>query len=135
MVSLSGKRVLITGASSGIGKAFARELARRGAVLAVAARRADALAALADEVERAGGVRPVVLTADLSLRADQIYPTTLSEFDITVTGRPDGIIRILPGDAGQDRPALAFEVAGGDSLSRIDQLLKRASDLAGDEDA
>jgi short-subunit dehydrogenase len=60
--------VLVTGASSGIGRALALELAARGAVLAVSARRFDLLHELADEAERAGGVRPAVLPADLSRR-------------------------------------------------------------------
>lgn len=64
--SLRGKRVLLTGASSGIGRALAVELAARGAVLVVAARRADLLEALADEIAAAGHLRPTVAPADLS---------------------------------------------------------------------
>lgn len=65
-IELSGSRALVTGASSGIGRAIARALAEKGVRLAVAARREPALTALADEIEAAGGARPVVLTADLS---------------------------------------------------------------------
>jgi filamentous hemagglutinin len=40
------------------------------------------------------------LTAgDLTLTADQVYPTTLSQFRIAVEGRPDGLLSLLPGDA------------------------------------
>ncbi|MBN9449890.1 MAG: SDR family oxidoreductase, partial [Bosea sp.] len=46
---LKGKRVLVTGASSGLGAHFARLLAERGAHVAAAARRTDRLAALARE--------------------------------------------------------------------------------------
>ncbi len=46
-MSLNGKLVWITGASSGIGAEVALELARRGARVVVTARRADALDALA----------------------------------------------------------------------------------------
>lgn len=63
---LDGKRALVTGASSGIGKAIAWELARRGMKLAIAARRVQSLEKLADEIARAGHTKPVVLAADLS---------------------------------------------------------------------
>src|SRR5262245_21436135 len=65
-MKLEGKRALVTGASSGIGRAIARELGRRGVVLALAARRTPALESLAAEISAEGGTRPVVLTADLS---------------------------------------------------------------------
>src|SRR2546423_11038137 len=56
---LTGSRVLLTGASSGIGRELAKELAARGAVLAIAARRRPLLEQLADEI---GG--PGVIEAD-----------------------------------------------------------------------
>jgi short-subunit dehydrogenase len=59
------KVVLITGASSGIGRGFATELARRGAAVGVLARRADQLHALVKEIEANGG-RAVALPADVT---------------------------------------------------------------------
>ncbi len=56
---------LITGASSGIGLEIARVFARNGHRLATAARRADRLDALADEIASAGKPRPLVLAIDL----------------------------------------------------------------------
>ena len=47
--------VLVTGASSGIGRALVLEYARRGAQVVAAARREDELTALCDEVKAAGG--------------------------------------------------------------------------------
>jgi NAD(P)-dependent dehydrogenase (short-subunit alcohol dehydrogenase family) len=51
---LSGKVALVTGASSGLGVHFARTLASAGASVAIAARRADRLASLQAELQKAG---------------------------------------------------------------------------------
>jgi short-subunit dehydrogenase len=58
------KVVLVTGASSGIGRALAVELGRRGARVGLTARRADELLKVAAEVERAGG-EALALAADV----------------------------------------------------------------------
>jgi NAD(P)-dependent dehydrogenase (short-subunit alcohol dehydrogenase family) len=54
-VDLAGKRILLTGASSGIGEAAAEKLARRGATVVVVARRQDLLEEVADRIVAAGG--------------------------------------------------------------------------------
>jgi short-subunit dehydrogenase len=61
--------VLITGASSGIGRAVAVELGRRGASVALLARRAGELVKVAEEVEREGG-RALTLPADVRVAAE-----------------------------------------------------------------
>lgn len=60
--NISGKVVVITGASSGLGEAAARLLADRGASVVLGARRADRLQALADELSRSGGKALAVAT-------------------------------------------------------------------------
>ena len=50
--NLQGKTALITGASSGLGVRFARVLAAAGARVIITARRADRLAALAEEITK-----------------------------------------------------------------------------------
>ncbi|MBF6327402.1 SDR family NAD(P)-dependent oxidoreductase [Nocardia transvalensis] len=52
---LTGKHVLITGASSGIGRAAAVAVAAKGAVVFLLARRSEELEAVVDEIEAAGG--------------------------------------------------------------------------------
>jgi short-subunit dehydrogenase len=67
-VKLADQRILITGASSGIGRAMVIELAAEGVHLALVARRQALLEQLAEELARSGYERPVVLVADLSQR-------------------------------------------------------------------
>jgi short-subunit dehydrogenase len=82
---LSGKVIVLTGASSGFGKGAAIELARRGAKLVLAARRADLLDELAKACE-AEGAEAISCATDVSRRGDI---ERLADAALTSFGRID----------------------------------------------
>ncbi len=96
-MELQGKRALVTGASSGIGREIARALAREGGSLAIAARREHLLNSLADEIASwAGATRPVVIKVDLSERGAAAWLagdaiSTLGRIDILVNNAGGGV--------------------------------------------
>ena len=63
--TIDGKRAIVTGASSGIGRELARELCRRGADLVITARREDRLRELVDEL-RARGRKAEYVAGDIA---------------------------------------------------------------------
>ncbi|MBT2500120.1 SDR family oxidoreductase [Agromyces sp. ISL-38] len=76
-IDYRNQTTIVTGASSGLGAEFARQLAARGSNLVLVARRAGRLESLADELTRAHGVTVTVIARDLgqpdagrSLRAE-----------------------------------------------------------------
>src|SRR2546428_4102125 len=68
-LGLQGKRAIVTGGSLGIGKAIARELAREGADVAIAARTKDQLEATARELAAETGRRVIPVVADVTSKA------------------------------------------------------------------
>jgi uncharacterized protein len=94
---LNGSYTLLTGASSGIGRALALQLARRDVRLAIVARRTELLESLADEIQSAGNPRPAVITADLSQRG---AAAQLARQSVEALGRVDVLINNAGGGAG-----------------------------------
>ncbi|HYW03524.1 MAG TPA: SDR family oxidoreductase [Gammaproteobacteria bacterium] len=80
------KSIMITGASSGIGRALALELARRGYALGLAARRAEALDALAGEIRQKHGERCTVETRPLDVTDYDAVPRVLGELADSLGG-------------------------------------------------
>ena len=91
---LEGRRAIVTGASRGIGAEIARAMARAGAAVVLAARDAEALARVADEIARRGG-RAVAVPTDVSDPAavERMVATAVDELgglDIAVNDAAGG---------------------------------------------
>jgi len=102
MANLEGRIALVTGASQGIGRACALELARAGATVAVAARNEAKLAEVAAEIESAGG-KAAAFSLDVS-SADSISASAkaiLEKF---------GKVEILVNNAGITRDGLVLRM-------------------------
>jgi short-subunit dehydrogenase len=96
-MDIKGKVVIVTGASSGIGEATARQFAREGAKVVLAARRVDRLQSLAQEIAAMGtGAETLVVQADLSKLEDiqSLINQTLEKY---------GRIDVLVNNAGFGR--------------------------------
>ncbi len=85
MTILEGKVALVTGASSGIGRATAKVMAAHGAKVVVAARREPELASLVDEIRSAGGEAALIRT-DVTQEAEV---KAMVEFAVSEFGRLD----------------------------------------------
>lgn len=103
---------LITGASSGIGAAYADRLARRGYDLVLVARSADKLAALAARLMAEFGVTAEVLVADLSERED------IRRVEARL--RADPAMSLLVNNAGMASSQRVLEA----DIDRLEQLIE-----------
>jgi short-subunit dehydrogenase len=93
-ISLRGKRIIVTGASSGIGRALSLTLAARGATLVLAARRHDLLDELADQIIAAGRPRPIVMPTDLA------EPGAAATLGRDAVAALDGMVDVVINNAG-----------------------------------
>ncbi|MBX9651151.1 MAG: SDR family oxidoreductase [Xanthobacteraceae bacterium] len=100
-LKLEDRICLVTGASSGIGRATARILAAEGARVVLTARTLDALKQLTEEIEALGGEDPVSVAADLAGEdsADPLLEEVLSR-----VGRIDVLVNAAGGSRPMDRP-------------------------------
>src|SRR4051812_23607736 len=112
---LTDRNVLLTGASTGIGRELARALADRGARLVVTARSEERLRSLADEIAAGGRPRPHVVVADLARRG---AAAELADQALAALGTVDVLINNAGGGVGgaqwtvgdDDAAREAFEV-------------------------
>ena len=93
-LGIKGRRALVTGASLGIGRAVAEELAHEGCDVAMVARTEDTLRRAADDIARATGQRVVAVPADASV------PEAIIEAVQQATQELGGSIDILVNNAG-----------------------------------
>ncbi|HMN13718.1 MAG TPA: SDR family oxidoreductase [Bellilinea sp.] len=105
---LSERRILITGASAGIGRTLALACAEAGAAVAVAARRRDRLEALVAEIAARGGMS---IAVEMDVRSDASVSAAF-EFAEAKLGAIDGVVANagihLPGKA-LDTPIQQFD--------------------------
>ena len=113
---LRGLGVVVTGASSGIGRLLALRLADEGARVALVARRADALKARADEIRAAGG-EALALPCDVADRAQAEAAAARAEREL-------GGVDLLVNNAGygRHRTFLEWDVGDMERVLRVNYL-------------
>jgi NAD(P)-dependent dehydrogenase (short-subunit alcohol dehydrogenase family) len=105
---LSGRVVLVTGATSGLGKALAIDAARAGATVILSGRNPAKLERLYDEIEALGAPQPAIATLDLAnataVEYDALARTIENEF-----GQLDGLVHTA-GLLGDRTPLAQYDV-------------------------
>ena len=117
-VGLEGRVALVTGASQGIGKGIALELAKAGATVALAARNEAKLADVKSEIEAAGGKAE---TFALDVSNEDAIKATAKEIVAKL-----GTVHILVNNAGVTRDTLMLRMKTADWDDVLDTNLKGA---------
>jgi 3-oxoacyl-[acyl-carrier protein] reductase len=116
--SLEGRVALVTGASQGIGKAIALELAKAGATVALAARNEAKLAEVKAEIEAAGGKAEGFA---LDVNNEEVIKATAKDIVAKL-----GAVHILVNNAGVTRDTLMLRMKTSDWDDVLDTNLKGA---------
>jgi uncharacterized protein len=125
MGTVEGQRILVTGASSGIGRELARELAERGATLAIAARRRGLLEELAGELE---GRAATVIPVDLAQRGEaqrlaRDANAALGQIDVLINNAGGGVGGRIATVGDREEAREAFEINYWSPLALIHALV------------
>lgn len=111
--NLTGRAVLVTGASSGLGRSFALGAAEAGAAVAIAARRKDRLAELKAQVEANGG-KAVAIEMDVTDESSVVAGFDAAEAEL-------GAITSVIANAGMNSPgsALGLPIDGWNQIMDV----------------
>lgn len=123
-LDLTGKRILVTGGSKGIGRSIAQTLLSEGAIVTICARNADDLAAAADELSASGEVhhRPTDMAVDGE-------PSELVTWAADQMGGLDIVVSNVSAMAGPD-----WTASVNVDLVRTNELLRAALERMGDNE-
>jgi NAD(P)-dependent dehydrogenase (short-subunit alcohol dehydrogenase family) len=105
---LDGRVILITGVTSGLGRALSLACARCGATVILAGRSAAKLERVYDEIESQGGPRPAIATLDLATATAVDYDGLAATIDAEF-GRLDGLVHAA-GMLGDRTPLEQYDV-------------------------
>ncbi len=119
----SSRTALVTGASAGIGAAFARHLAAEGYSLLLVARRSERLEELAGELSRDHGVRCEIMVADLT---DPKTPASIIDF----AAEKAMDIDVLINNAGLSRNRSFAEAPWEELAGEIQLMITAVTELA-----
>ncbi len=121
---LKGRAAVVTGASSGIGRAIARELGREGARLAITGRREKNLQEVAAEIEAMGAPRPAIVVHDAM---DPGYVEAVASQALAALGKVEILVNNAGGSRafGKDATEAQWEEAFMLNFTRHRQLTQR----------